>query len=131
MYKKILVIDDDKNTLTYIKYSLKTIESALNENIILDTAGTIEEAEHYISSNKYDLIITDYMIGGCPADDLICKIKESETKTYKVMTAIRDITKFRELLESGVSQIIYKPFSWYDILGNMSDTITLKTQNVS
>jgi hypothetical protein len=71
------------------------------------------------------------MIGGCPADDLICKIKESETKTYKVMTAIRDITKFRELLESGVSQIIYKPFSWYDILGNMSDTITLKTQNVS
>lgn len=126
MYKRILVIDDDKNVLKTIKYSLNTIKSALQEDVTLDLASSIVEAKHYIKNNFYDLIITDYIISGTPADEIISLIKTSGSTNYKVMTSLRDISKLRELLESGATQIIYKPFQWHEIINNMSETISLK-----
>lgn len=126
MNRKILIIDDDQNILKTIKYSLNTIKSALQEVITLDLASNIKQAEYFLNNNVYDLVITDYVINGVPVDDLLKLIKNSGSQNYKVMTAIRDISKLRELLDSGVSQIIYKPFHWHELIENMSETISLK-----
>ncbi|NDH30075.1 MAG: response regulator [Betaproteobacteria bacterium] len=57
--RKVLAIDDDLTTLTMITMSCR----ALQANIRLQTASTIERANWLCRQERFDLIILDHQLG--------------------------------------------------------------------
>lgn len=126
----ILLVDDDKNVHKTIKDHLKTFKHAFKKAINIQTASSVQEAKKMLQNNKYDLVITDYMLdGGKTADSVIeCIKKNNKNCDYNVITSVRDIGKIREILETGASEVIYKPFTCEDIISSVFKSLNKKKE---
>jgi len=57
--KRVLAIDDDLTTLTMISLACR----AMQANVRLETASTVERANWLCRQKRYDLILLDYQLG--------------------------------------------------------------------
>ena len=130
MKKRILLVDDDKRVHEIFKLNFKFFDSAFNEHLILDSAFTLQKAKTLLLKHEYDIVLSDYMLDqNNTADDLIKFIKTNNINvTYNLITSIRDVSKIREVLSMGVKRVIYKPFTWHDVLKSIYDIISLKEE---
>lgn len=112
-YKKILIIEDDE-----VLCHLYT-EFFKEENISVELAHTVQEAENFLSKNKYDLAIIDWNLKGQSANLLLNSntFKEFTKFPVLIITGYSDHEDFdREILEKF--NVLYKPFAM-DIFKNI------------
>lgn len=80
--KSILIVDDEAS----VRESLAPVLES-NE-VLVNSASTVAEAEEFLKEQKFDLVITDLRLGGTLGTeglDLITRIKELEPSTLVVL----------------------------------------------
>ena len=111
---KLLIVEDDDNILSLIKRGFE------EEGYIVDTASDGEDGEYLALSNKYDVIILDWML---PIKDGI-EILESIRKE-KIATPVMMLTAKTEIddrvmgLTKGADDYLSKPFSFKELVARV------------
>ncbi len=107
MTKQILLVDDDKEILVMLHYSLKK----LGPDYTIETArGTLEALEK-IEQNSFDLIVTDFMMKNMTGVDLARAARRISPKTPVVLMSAYGSKRLRDTTESlGFDGYLDKPF---------------------
>lgn len=106
--KSILVVDDDKFILTFLEHSLKKFEPDYRVKTVLSGPEALEQ----LQANKYDLVITDYLMPGISGVDLANAVRYMTPKTAVVLMtayATDQLTHTIEMLH--VDGYIRKPLN--------------------
>ena len=114
----ILLVDDDPLILT-------TIREALNQQgYEVTTAGSGEAAIALFDGNDFDLLITDLVMGGVGAIEVLKKAKESHADIAAIiLTGYGDISTAIEALRSDADDYLQKPCEVEEILFRISSCI--------
>ena len=100
----IMVVDDDDGIRNLVK-------KYLNENnFLVTTANSAEDAEEKIKVIKFDLIILDIMMPGESGLDFISKNKDKYNTPIILLTAKGEANERVEGLEVGADDYLPKPF---------------------
>jgi len=101
----ILVVDDEKNIVKGIKFSLE------QDGMKVDMAYDGEEALQMAKNNSYDLIILDVMLPKIEGTDVCRQIREFSAVPVVMVTAKGDDMDKIMGLEFGADDYITKPFN--------------------
>ena len=101
----ILVVDDEKNIVKGIKFSLE------QDDMKVDMAYDGEEALSLAKINDYDLIILDVMLPKLSGTDVCQQIREFSAVPVVMVTAKGDDMDKIMGLEFGADDYITKPFN--------------------
>ena len=101
----ILVVDDEKNIVKGIKFSLE------QDGMKVDMAYDGEEALQMARDNVYDLIILDVMLPKIEGTDVCRQIREFSAVPVVMVTAKGDDMDKIMGLEYGADDYITKPFN--------------------
>ncbi|MCL2839560.1 MAG: response regulator transcription factor [Defluviitaleaceae bacterium] len=101
----ILVVDDEKNIVKGIKFSLE------QDGMKVDTAYDGEEALQLVKDNAYDLVILDIMLPKMEGTDVCQAIREFSAVPVVMVTAKGDDMDKIMGLEYGADDYITKPFN--------------------
>ena len=100
----ILVVDDDDGIRNLVK-------KYLNENnFLVTTANSAEDAEEKVKVIKFDLIVLDIMMPGESGLDFISKNKDKYNTPIILLTAKGEADERVEGLEVGADDYLPKPF---------------------
>ena len=102
---RILVVDDEKNIVKGIKFSLE------QDDMRVDMAYDGEEALNLAKINDYDLIILDVMLPKLSGTDVCQQIREFSAVPVVMVTAKGDDMDKIMGLEFGADDYITKPFN--------------------
>jgi len=111
----ILVIEDDKFTLTALKHAIKEF----GHNV--ESAENAEEAIGKVESNEFDLILSDIMMPGISGLSLITILRTVHLcKTpIIVMSALNNEPLLEAAYEAGANDFIAKPFTRENLQGKL------------
>jgi len=101
----ILVVDDEKNIVKGIKFSLE------QDGMKVDAAYDGEEAMELARKNSYDLIILDVMLPKIEGTEICQRIREFSAVPVVMVTAKGDDMDKIMGLEYGADDYITKPFN--------------------
>ena len=101
----ILVVDDEKNIVKGIKFSLE------QDGMKVDMAHDGEEALQKAKENNYDLIILDVMLPKIEGTDVCRQIREFSAVPVVMVTAKGDDMDKIMGLEYGADDYVTKPFN--------------------
>lgn len=120
--KKVLVADDESHILSVVSLKLR------NAGFEVICAHDGEEALEMAVSEKPDLLITDYHMPGLSGLEVCQRLRENtEMKSLPaIMLSARGyhLTE-SELQQSGISQMISKPFSPRQLLATVNEVLGL------
>lgn len=120
--KKVLVADDESHILSVVSLKLR------NAGFEVICAHDGEEAFEMAVSEKPDLLITDYHMPGLSGLEVCQRLRENtEMKLLPaIMLSARGyhLTE-AELQQSGISQMISKPFSPRQLLATVNEVLGL------
>lgn len=105
-FKNILIVEDDE-TLCHLYADFFT-----EENIKVELAHSVKDAENLCAKNNYDLAIVDWNLKGQSATTLLNNptFKDFFKKPILIITGYSDHEDFdRDLLEKY--NVLYKPFT--------------------
>lgn len=109
MATKVLVVDDEKNIVKGIRFSL------LQDGYEVDTAYDGEEALQKANENQYDLIILDVMLPKLSGLEVLQQIREFSSVPVIMLTAKgEDMDKILGL-DYGADDYITKPFNILEV----------------
>ena len=100
----ILVVDDDEGIRSLIKQYLN------ENNFLVTTSDSAENAEEKISIIKFDLIVLDIMMTGKSGLDFIKQNKSKIDTPIILLTAKGEVENRVEGLEIGADDYLPKPF---------------------
>tara|TARA_Y100000590_G_scaffold470131_1_gene662192 strand:+ start:469 stop:1146 length:678 start_codon:yes stop_codon:yes gene_type:complete len=103
-YAHILVVDDDEGIRNLVKQYLN------NNNFLVTTSESAEDAEQKIISVKFDLIILDIMMPGQTGLEFTKKYKNKLNTPIILLTAKGEASDRIEGLEIGADDYLPKPF---------------------
>jgi two-component system phosphate regulon response regulator OmpR len=113
----ILVVDDDDRIRELVK-------EYLNENeFIVSTGNSAEEAKIKLSYFKFDLIVLDVMMPGQNGFELTKEIKKKSDVPIILLTAKREVENRIEGLELGADDYLGKPFEPKELLLRIKNII--------
>ncbi len=119
----ILVVDDDEGIRSLIK-------KYLNENnYIITTADSSENASEKIKIIKFDLIILDIMMPGKNGLEFIAENKKSLETPIILLTAKGQANERIEGLEQGADDYLAKPFEPKELLLRIKNILN-KTKKI-
>lgn len=105
--KKVLIIEDEPTIADLIALTLQSFE--LNVNV--DKSLSVEKALSLLQSNRYDVIIVDWMLPGMQGVDFVRQLKDSQSDQMILMvTAKVDPDSIVKALDSGADDYVSKPF---------------------
>ena len=113
MKKKILVVDDFKNSLAILKM---TLEMKKYEVV---TATNGQEALALFKSQKFDLMLSDFNMPVMNGLELVKQIKSSpENRNFPIVIVSTDAdeNKKRDALRAGVTYWLKKPFKMEELI---------------
>jgi len=111
---KILVVEDDKDTLDFLKPSLKA------EGFVVDTAENGTDGISMTLANNYDLVILDFNLPD-KNGDLVCQEirKKGKTTPILILTVDTEVNNKVKLLNLGADDYLTKPFSFEELLARV------------
>ena len=112
----ILVVDDDDRIRVLVK------EYLVENNFIVSTANSAEEAKIKLDYLKFDLIVLDVMMPGQNGFELTKEIKKNSAMPIILLTAKGEVENRIEGLELGADDYLGKPFEPKELL--------LRVQNI-
>jgi CheY-like chemotaxis protein/glycine cleavage system H lipoate-binding protein len=102
---RILVVDDELPVC-------RSVSAALEEEYLVDTALSAEEAIRKGGETDYDIVITDLMMPGLSGMDLIKQLAVARPNTKVVMiTGYPSIKSAVESIRQGAFDFLPKPFT--------------------
>ena len=122
----ILVVDDDDGIRSLVK-------KYLNENnFLVTTADSAEDASEKISIIKFDLIILDIMMPGKNGLEFINDNKKKLDSPIILLTAKGEANERVEGLEIGADDYLAKPFEPKELILRIKNILnkTLKTEQI-
>ena len=129
MSKRILIADDEKS----IRDSIKIILD--DEGYETYTAADGEEALNRLSSENFDLVISDIKMPKLDGMELLEKGSKISPETYFIiMTAYASITSAIQALRSGAYDYLIKPVEFDDLLiriKRLFDFRSLVSENIA
>ena len=100
----ILVVDDDDGIRNLVKQYLN------ENNFLITTANSAEDAKNKISIIKFDLIVLDIMMPGKSGLDFTLENKDKINTPIILLTAKGEADERIEGLETGADDYLPKPF---------------------
>jgi NtrC-family two-component system response regulator AlgB len=123
----VLLVDDDKNIRQMLKVSLAGLGCDVT------AAESAEEAERQLRSKKFDVLLTDFKLGGATGIDLL---KQSKTldrpPVCLLMTAFASFENAVNAVREGAFDYLPKPFSnsqLSHLLKKVKTVVDLKAEN--
>ena len=120
MVKKILVVDDECDTLKTLKTRLETS----GYEVVSTVSG--EECLEKAAEEKPDLILLDVLLSGLDGFK-ICELLKENAKTKDIpvimLTALLGESAKEKSLESGAKYLISKPYYPEDLLRVIEDAL--------
>jgi CheY-like chemotaxis protein/predicted regulator of Ras-like GTPase activity (Roadblock/LC7/MglB family) len=112
--KRILIVDDDPDLLFLVAHGLKNLGSDYR----VSTASSGGAALEQVQKQRFDLVVTDYMMPEITGIDLVRQVREISPDTHFIlMTAHHDTNPMREKIEDlGLAAFVGKPFTMPEIL---------------
>ncbi|MGE8077702.1 response regulator [Peribacillus loiseleuriae] len=118
--KRILLAEDEAVLRMLI------VDTLEDEDYIVDEAADGQEALDYLKSEKYDLVILDYMMPVYTGLELIEKIKAGESMGLsKIMMLSAKSQAFEQerILAAGADHFMEKPFSPLKLLEKIEEIV--------
>ena len=114
VYLKILVIEDDKKTASYL-------ERGLTENgFVVDVCHNGEDGLHQAKTVEYDLIVLDVMLPKQDGWSVISELRRSGKETLTLfLTAKDDVLDRVKGLDLGADAYLVKPFAFSELIAQI------------
>lgn len=121
---KILVIDDQKTILDYLKERLE------NEGSEVVTIDGGYKALDYISKKYFDVVITDLMLpGNVDGIHILEAVKEKNNETAVIiMTGYGTIDSAKNAIKKGATEYLCKPLDFSQLLICLNKVSNAKKQ---
>ena len=113
----ILVVDDDDRIRVLVK------EYLVENNFIVSTANSAEDAKIKLDYLKFDLIVLDVMMPGQNGFELTKEIKKNSAMPIILLTAKGEVENRIEGLELGADDYLGKPFEPKELLLRVKNII--------
>ena len=111
---RILVVDDEKKILKFLKVSLEA------EYFVVDTAEDGEKGSYLARINDYDLIILDNILPQKTGLQVCKDIRTKGKSTPILMLSVKsEVVSKVELLDAGADDYLTKPFSLEELLARI------------
>ncbi len=101
--RRVLVVDDEKSLCDYLAILLR------REGYSVDVTTSVDDAFERLSRGRFDLVLSDLMIGTRSGLEIVQAVNTSQTPVV-LMTAYGTVEKAVEALRLGASDFILKPF---------------------
>ncbi len=126
MNKKILLVEDEVNTLRVLSKALK------KNDFDVETALTGEDALLMIKNSRFDLILSDYKLPGMNGEALLGKIKTENGGTPVILiTAHGTIDLAVNAMKKGAYTFLTKPVNLDLLLATVRDALRLTIREAS
>ena len=119
----ILVVDDDEGIRSLIKQYLN------ENNFLVTTSDSAENAEEKISIIKFDLIVLDVMMTGKSGLDFIKQNKSKISTPIILLTAKGEAENRVEGLEIGADDYLPKPFEPKELILRIKNILNKTKRN--
>lgn len=106
----ILVVDDDDRLRNLLRRFL------LENDLLVSTAKSAEEAKHLLKLFAFDLLVLDVMMPGESGLSLTQEIRKTSTVPVLMLTAMGEVENRISGLESGADDYLTKPFEPRELL---------------
>jgi len=111
---KILLIEDERKTIQYLKKGLE------ENGYMVDAAENGLEGKYLAFRNPYNLIITDVIMPGLGGHELCKELRAGKIETPILMlTALGDTDDVVMGLDSGADDYLAKPFEFRELLARI------------
>ncbi len=111
---KILLVEDERKTIQYIKKGLE------ENGYAVDTAEDGKSGKNLAFRNQYNLIITDVILPELNGRDLCRELRAAKVETPILMlTALGETNDVVEGLDSGADDYLAKPFEFKELLARI------------
>jgi two-component system response regulator HydG/two-component system response regulator AtoC len=118
----ILIVDDEVNSLKVLSAALQKSKTAV------DTARSGEEALDLIKKKKYDLVISDFKMGGISGEQLLEKTKTfSPDMPFVLLTAHGTIELAVNAMRKGAYSYLTKPVNLNLLESMVNDVLVNET----
>ncbi len=115
---RVLIVDDEPDVCRGLKLVLES------EGIRAETAPSAEEALETLRHSPFDVVVSDYKLGGMDGMELLKKIKNEWPSTGIVMiTAFGSIEGAVEAMSSGAFHYVTKPFVAEDLVSTVREAL--------
>jgi len=112
---KMLIIEDDENILSLLKRGFE------EENYVIDTASDGEDGDYLAMSNKYDVILLDWMLPNKNGIEILSNIREHKIATPVIMLTAKDEIDDKVTgLTQGADDYVSKPFNFKELLARVN-----------
>jgi len=118
----ILVVDDEKNIVKGIKFSLE------QDGMKVDIAHDGEEALELVRKNSYDLVILDVMLPKMEGTEVCQHIREFSDVPVVMVTAKGDDMDKIMGLEYGADDYVTKPFNILELKARIKGILRRSTK---
>ena len=111
---KLIIIDDDKEIITYLKANLN------NYGFLVDVASNGKTGLKLISKNDYDLIILDLNLPDISGEQVSKTLRlNNQTMPILILSADQTIESKINLLNFGADDYLVKPFSLEELIARI------------
>jgi CheY-like chemotaxis protein/predicted regulator of Ras-like GTPase activity (Roadblock/LC7/MglB family) len=121
--KRILVIDDDPDLLFLVAHGVKSLQPDYQVTTAVDGNAALRQ----VQKQKFELVITDYMMPEMTGLELIQKIRALAPETHFIlMTAHHDSQRIRNSVNKTdlkLSGFVAKPFAMPELLETVRQAI--------
>lgn len=118
MSRKVLVADDEAHILHVVSMKLR------NAGFEVLTAVDGEEALDLCTSEKPDLLITDYQMPYLTGLELCKKLRDSGREIPALLLTARGFDiEAAEMTDAGIAAVLAKPFSPREVLARVTELL--------
>lgn len=111
---KLLIIEDDENIVSFLSKGLK------EEGHILEFSLDGEEGEYLASTNKYDLIVLDWMLPSKDGIEILKSLRKKDISIPILMLTAKNEIDNRVLgLKEGADDYLAKPFAFIEFIARI------------
>jgi len=108
---KILIVEDDKNILSFLKRGFK------EDGFIIDSATTGDDGEYLATINQYDVIILDWMLPNKSGIEIVKSLRQKSITTPIIMLTAKSMLKDKiDGIKTGADDYLTKPFEYEELL---------------
>jgi PAS domain S-box-containing protein len=116
-----LIVDDEQSIQGLLRIFLE------REGFAVTCASTIDDAEQFLSKNRFDLIIADIYLGKGTGIDLLRQIRAyDENAQVALITGHPDVESAAEALRLGACDYLSKPLTTQQIIGTAQRALRSK-----
>ena len=111
---RVLVIEDDQETATFLKRALK------ESGHVAEYAGDGQTGLDLARANAYDVLIVDRMLPKCDGLAVIGKLRSEENRTPAlILSALGEVDDRVKGLRAGGDDYLTKPYAFSELLARI------------